>query len=414
MDNTNDSKNKLTSINLVAVKPPTFKETYRTGLKWVQWGNDNLYPNYIMALFMGSAINGAIIKSKSKMCIGDGLILNTSNDVIKDSRSQQFINVCNHFGESLSSVYSKCAFDFNLYGGYAIKLNFKRDKSISEITHVDFSRIRLGEYNDAEEIETCWVSSNWARYMSYKEYHPKEYLMYNGSKKQTEAIFYVKPYTSMFDYYPAVPYLNALGDINSDSELTNFYLSQLQQGMFPPIHVEVFTPENDSTKLGRMLEDIKQDYNGTSNAGRAFFSLNDGVNHIAMNPVQNGDQGNQFRQLQANILQNILSGHGVDSPMLVGIKTAGQLGGNNEISNAWESFFSREIKPMQQQLCSTFNSLLSLNGLDTITVANSIPIKFIFSENILTQVLSKNELREALGYELEDQQDINKDTQTTV
>ena len=31
--------------------------------EWVSFGEDNLYPNYLLELFLGSAINGALIKS---------------------------------------------------------------------------------------------------------------------------------------------------------------------------------------------------------------------------------------------------------------------------------------------------------------------------------------------------------------
>ena len=30
---------------------------------WVSFGEDNLYPNYLLELFLGSAINGALVKS---------------------------------------------------------------------------------------------------------------------------------------------------------------------------------------------------------------------------------------------------------------------------------------------------------------------------------------------------------------
>ena len=40
---------------------------------WISFGEDNLYPNYLLELFLGSAINGALIKSIGAMIYGEGL-----------------------------------------------------------------------------------------------------------------------------------------------------------------------------------------------------------------------------------------------------------------------------------------------------------------------------------------------------
>ena len=45
----------------------------RTNQDWVSFGEDNLYPNYLLELFLGSAINGALVKSIGAMIYGEGL-----------------------------------------------------------------------------------------------------------------------------------------------------------------------------------------------------------------------------------------------------------------------------------------------------------------------------------------------------
>ena len=40
---------------------------------WISFGEDNLYPNYILDLFLGSAINGALVKSIGAMIYGEGI-----------------------------------------------------------------------------------------------------------------------------------------------------------------------------------------------------------------------------------------------------------------------------------------------------------------------------------------------------
>ena len=47
---------------------------------WISFGQDNLYPNYLLDLFLGSAINGALIKSIGAMIYGEGLAATNVGD----------------------------------------------------------------------------------------------------------------------------------------------------------------------------------------------------------------------------------------------------------------------------------------------------------------------------------------------
>ena len=69
-------------------------------------------------------------------------------------------------------------------------------------------------------------------------------------------------------------------------------------------------------------------------------------------------------------INQILTAHGVTSPMLFGIKTSGQLGGSNELDVAYRIFLNTEIKPIQKKLEKYFNILLSINNEPSIKFNN--------------------------------------------
>ena len=52
----------------------------KTNQDWVSFGDDNLYPKYLLELFLGSAINGALIKSIGAMIYGEGLAATNVNE----------------------------------------------------------------------------------------------------------------------------------------------------------------------------------------------------------------------------------------------------------------------------------------------------------------------------------------------
>jgi CMP-2-keto-3-deoxyoctulosonic acid synthetase len=51
--------------------------------------------------------------------------------------------------------------------------------------------------------------------------------------------------------------------------------------------------------------------------------------------------------------------------MLVGIKTAGQLGGREELLDAYAHFLTTVIYPMQSDILKTFESIFKVNGVET-------------------------------------------------
>jgi hypothetical protein len=115
---------------------PVFSESIQR-LPWVLYGLDNLMPNYIVQLFDNCAVHKAVITSKVNQIMGDGLV-SLNNPMAT-------INLVND-RENVSEVMRKCALDYMLFGGFCLNTIWSKDrKSIAEIYHVDFSRIRTGK-----------------------------------------------------------------------------------------------------------------------------------------------------------------------------------------------------------------------------------------------------------------------------
>jgi hypothetical protein len=80
------------------------------------------------------------------------------------------------------------------------------------------------------------------------------------------------------------------------------------------------------------------------------------------------NEDKNYTKINENSMQEILTGHGVVSPMLVGIRTPGQLGGRDEIEVANDLFYSTVIQPGQHILCKAFNRIMSINGLEDLEI----------------------------------------------
>jgi hypothetical protein len=88
---------------------------------------------------------------------------------------------------------------------------------------------------------------------------------------------------------------------------------------------------------------------------------------------QNGADG-YYTTVNDMVTQKILTGHRITSPMLLGIKTEGQLGGRQELLDAYAHFLTTVIYPMQSDILKTFEMLFAVNGVDTVLGVEQIKL----------------------------------------
>lgn len=391
-----EEKQRITviNVNLSQVDLPTFNE--QRNLDWVKYGSDNLFPNKLQELSNRSALHNAIISSKVDNACGIGV---TYSDE-EHKKTEMFIASVNGL-ESLEDFIRKISYDYILYGGYAINVIWSKDhKSIAEIHHIDFSKIRCGKQNERGEIETYWYSKDWANYRK-SEYEPQEIPAFSFDIKKRKAasqLMYVKEYRPGADYYPLPSYVGALAYIEIDTEIANFHLAHIKNGMQPSIMINFNNGIPTTEERKKIERQIESKYNGTDNAGKFILTFSDDKDKApTVTTLTPSQLDKQFIQLQDTVLQNILSGHKVVSPMIVGIKTEGQLGGANELENAFNIYTNTVIRPIQEIVLRSINTITRINGLMEISIIPSTPVEFSFSEGVLTTIMTKNEMREKIG-----------------
>ena len=69
--NINDKK-WFDSFNFASVEIPQPSETISNGRGWVSFGDDNLYPQFLISLSNRSSLHSSILKQKSMLIGGQG------------------------------------------------------------------------------------------------------------------------------------------------------------------------------------------------------------------------------------------------------------------------------------------------------------------------------------------------------
>lgn len=399
------TQDNLINLAMSKIKLPDYAETHWNNKPWVRYGVDNLFPVFLQELANKSALHNAIISSKVDYSYANGLdTKNVYNEAkTADFSTLLFINHPNPY-EDLNSIYRKCLYDYTLYGGFCLNVIWAKDReNVSEIYHIDFSKVRAGKKDEREQVKTYYYCEDWS---NTRKYGYKEVDAYNSNHKKGSQLLYVKEYRPGTFYYPLPSYVGALNYISIDCEISNFHLAHIINGMTPNMMISFCNGIPTEEERRRIKQQFVDEFTGSDNAGKFFVTFSEDKERVPQLTTISADNlDEQFIQLQATVLQNILSGHKVVSPMLVGIKTEGQLGGNTELETSFEIFNNTVIKPIQKEVTGTLNRLLShtlhWNGTEVVPT-DATPVSFTWSENILSQILTPDEMRERIGIDKKD------------
>jgi DNA-binding MarR family transcriptional regulator len=367
---------------------PLFTKDRRN--EYVNYGEDNNYPQYLCDLFNRSAKHNAILTAKQKWTYGKGLKVRKDDNLDSMIKAQQLLSKPNQF-ESLNDIFKKLALDKRLYGGYALQIIWDRGgQKIAKIFHVDFSKVRSSVDNSK-----FFYSNNWAD----KKETIVEFNAFNSDRRKGLQLYYCKDYRPTLKTYPLPDYIAAVPYIEVDVEIANYHRANIQNEFFfgGILNFNNGVPTDEEQK--DLVRRINRKHQGTNNAGRWIINFSDGADKAPnVIPIQPNDLDKQFDILNKTVQEELFVAHRVTSPMLLGIKTEGQLGGRTEMVDAYKLFDLNEIKPDQQHFEELFNYFAAINGAINAYEIETLDVpEPTLSEAALIQAATNDELREILG-----------------
>lgn len=381
-------------INFADDKIPIFKE--KRGSDFIQYGENNDFPNLLAEMYDRCAIHNAIVTRKAMYLQGEGYTIE-GGSTAEQAKVQEFLNNINPF-DGYEEVIFKLACDFEIYDGFAIEIIWnKTGTKIAEMYHKPFGNLRVNK-----EFTKCYYAEQWT--WDTKKKDIQELPLFNPLQaiNEPKQIFYFRNYRAGTKYYPKPTYIGALQAIRTAVEIMNFHYNNLMNGFSNGTIIQFFkgipTPEE-----ARIAErQFKKHGTGTDNAGGIRLQWNDKNEQAStIDRIEPDKLHEQFMQLSKDVEQQILTGHNVTSPMLFGIKTEGQLGGRAETLEAWEIFKSTYLNPRQKTLFAQFNYLLSFVVKGVKVKPNvSAPIDVDYMALFAAQVIDKNEIREKYGFKV--------------
>ena len=373
----------LRVLTFAEAKQPEFKE--KKGEGYIQYGDRNDYPNYLVDLFNKSAKHNAIIKSKVHYI--------TANGWKGSPEAEPFIKKVNRM-ESLEELTRKVSLDAELFGGYYLEIIWSVTKQLAEIWHCDYTKVRTNKDNTQ-----FWYKEQWAD----RNEKPMVYAAFNPANPVGKQILYVKEYRPNMGYYSLPGYFGALNYIESDIEVSKHVLGNAQTGFSASKLITLPNGEPSDEEKRNIEKRFTNRFSGSDGKKFILAFVNDTQRKPIVDDLGTSDITKEdFGRVDSLIQTNIFSGHQITTPSIFGIAEAGKLGSRSEMRDGYEIFKNTYVNSKQMHLEGVFNMLFKYRGIEEpeLAIIPTEPIGFEFTENLLKEIAPKEWLLEKAGIDI--------------
>jgi len=390
---------KILNINLETQTAPKVIETISKD--WIEYGTENwnnLYPQFLIDLYYNSSTHSAIINATSDMIAGEGLTVKENDNLQAEAELKRFMAKANS-SETLHEVVKKLAFDYKLQGGFAINIIWNQARTeVAEIYHVPVERLRAGKPNKLGRVEHYYVCSDWSNTRKNKPHKVPAFNL--NDRTSPSQILYTGTYSPNMDIYFTPDYTASCNWALIDQRVAEFHLSNIENGFSGSYFISFSNGIPTEEERWQIENSIKNKFTGAKASGKFVLTFSDDQTKTpVITPITVANADKQYLALQELLVQNILTGHRVTSPMLMGIKNDTGLGNNaDELNSAFEVYLNTVVKPYQNTILKCISKILDVNniGLPLEFIQNK-PITSKFTLEDMKEVMTQDEIREELG-----------------
>jgi hypothetical protein len=387
------------SFPLYEHKTPVFKE--ETRLKIVEYGGENNYPDYLAYLYNRCEMHATIVNQKKHFIVGGGWTIHEDLTTETKAKADKVLKGINEY-QTLNELSDVLMLEWLVYGGYALLVEW------NDVTGQPAS-IKVQGYDTIrtnKDKTSFGVSDNWTIDQSLDKRWKKGrgipadvewYPRFNPNNRKGKQILYVANHRPQFKVYPLPEYEAGIAAIETLVEIRNFDLNNVKSGFAAGTMMTLFNGEVGEEKKRSIERDIKGKVSGSDNAGEILLNFqNPATTPPTITALRPNDLADQFANLDPRVTQAVITAHAITSPMLVGIKTEGQLGGNNELRTAWELFYNTYIQPRQNRLEADINYMAGFYGLppNTFKIVDLEPVGIEIDLATIQGVLEPDEFKD--------------------
>ena len=363
----NTQSNERASVAFAAIDP--YIETHIVspaektlpGKNFVEWGTNNLYPEFLQDLYDNVATLRSVIDGCVDYIAGDDV-------TILPLRANMEDGVMNVKGDTIQEQIRDVAQDEETYGGFALQVIRGKDGKPSEVYYIDMRFLRMNKECNVFYYCEDWKrrgkknvivypkfdkSLDWAKLTDEeRNRHASSILFVKGNRKQT---------------YPSPRYAASVKSCEIERCIDDFHLNAINNGFTGSQIVNFNNGRPASAEIMEEIEDnFCEKFSGHQNAGRIAFSWNENrASATTIDQVQVQDFGEKYKSLEKTARQRIFTAFRAN-PNLFGIPTESLGFSQEEYESAFRLFNRTHVRPIQRKIADAYDTIYGQKGVLTI------------------------------------------------
>jgi hypothetical protein len=322
----------------------------RNSRGWLDWGTQNLYPQYLLQLYeVKSSKHKTIIDRKKDMIGGGGFEKNENLNLFFEN---------NWGNEPLNKVLRKISKDLMLFGAFSLKIIWNKTMTkINGIEYIPVSDIRAGWDYSADSFNGYFYYSPDWYYYTQSPNHPKPFPAFSLIDKAPVQIYYYS--TNQYNkFYSSPDYSASINWLESDYEISNFHINSIKNGFAGGFHIHSSSGIPTVEEQDEIYRKMNQKMTGTNRANMIVMTYSNGEgDEVKMTPLFANDNDKKYLDLQQIIRDEIFYAHNVTSPKLFGVLVPGKLGGDDDMVESLEIYQAIYVDYVQKDIEECFQYL---------------------------------------------------------
>ena len=349
--------------------------TEKDNKDWIEFGADNLYPQYLIELFTGSGINGAIVKGVSSMIAGDqqdtcqGLDV-VDKDELEGDAKEQYLKFSKLLKNGSRNTIKNLCFDLKLFGTCYVNVIWNKTKTaIAEIKHIPSQYIRSGKADSYGNVNEFYYSYDWSNIRKHK---PRLIKAFDPEDRiETSQLLQIKEYNPQSFYYGIPDYVGGTDYIKLDMSIAELHLANIDNNFMPSCMVNFANGIPTEEERREVERKLNAKFSGSGNSGKLIITFNDGKETAPeIVPLNTGDNDDKYQFLSTEVSRKVLTAHRITSPLLFGVKGDSSGFGNNadELRDSYSLFNNTVIKVFQSTVLEGLDRIFRINGIDSLGI----------------------------------------------
>ena len=319
------------------------------GREIIEYGDRNLFPQYLYLLFQDVPILKSIINGITDFVAGD-------NVSISLPQFQEQINK----DDTIEDLVRQMAMSYCLYGGVALNILRNRIGEIAEIYCLDFKNVRSDKKNTKFWYSEEWADKSLGRAIAtcYPKYDATDH-------KQLSSIFYFK--NDNFNTYPEPIWNGATIDAEILRNVGRHNLNALYNGLQAGYVVNFNSSNLTDEEKEEVSDNWDERFTGFDNAQRTILSFNPDFQHrTTIEAIPADNNIDKYHAICDTATRDIFAAFRLH-PVLVGIPTAQSAFSDQDFSEAFKTARTLIILPIQKIIKRIFEQIFQQKDVITIT-----------------------------------------------